>query len=1241
MRNLILTFLLSTGLASVMFAQGTGCPSIQISSYQGTNLPSITLPCDSSCVTLNANVFQIAQTTSYSVSSIPYNGLPYSTSSGVQLAVDDYWSSIINLPFNFCFFGNVYNRLVVSTNGAISFNTQYAGAWHNWQFAANNTVPSNTTALRPNSIFGAMHDMDPGYGGTIRYGVQGTFPCRAFVMSFENIPHYDCHSKKTTQQIVLYEGTNAIEVYIQNKPGGCSWNGGRAVIGIQNAAADLGYSPPNRNTGTWSASNEAWRFMPTGAPAYQITWHENNVTNPAIATGPTLLACPSSQFTTYSALLTYTNCANETNQFWSAINVNLNGPPQPNFTSNSPVCEGQTLTFNAPAVSGATYFWTGPGGWTSSLQNPTRPSTTAAMTGTYNLYIVVNGCTSAVATQQVLVVGAASTPTISVSSPVCEGSPITLTTPTLTGATYYWTGPGGFASNQQNPTIPSANSANAGSYSLHVQVGGCVSGTISQNVVVNPTPAMPNFTVNSPICTLQDIQFDGPAIPGADYNWTGPGGWTANVENPVRPTASIGMSGDYYLTVTVNGCTSTQAVQTITVNGADVPAFNSNSPVCTGDSILFNASPVAGATYVWSGPGWTAGNIANPFISGATASMSGNYSLYVVSNGCTSATTVNTVFVNPLTAPPFTSNSPICEGQTLQLFGPADSTATYYWSGPGGWTDSVSTPTRASATAAMSGNYNLYMVSLTCTTATTTHAVTVNPIPAAPVISSNSPVCKGSPINLTGPTIANATYSWTGPNGYTSSTKDNTLTPSTLAMAGTYQLTVQVAGCTSPSSSLNVVVNDKPDITPNVSPLTPCQGSPVDFNATVTVQPPSVILGSAWDVDGNLIPDYTTIHATHTYNTPGSYNATLAVIATGNCTSTVVVPIVVNPKPTVSYTGPTDKCGVLVGLTSTGQVASPGIINDYTWYLNGGTSIGNGQNLNHSFTASPFEQVNGYVISTTTDGCSDTATYSINLQPSPFASFNVDSCIGLNVPFTNGTTWIGTPAPGTTLSYAWQFGDGQSGSGLSPTHNYTQPGVYTVTLTATSSAFACKDTAEIKIKVSTPPTVQIEALSQCFQNVAFTASINSHGSHINTLAWNLDDGSTASDTSFIHEYQNSGSYNVSLTATNAENCTTTTVLPVVVTPSVTLSGIEIPNVITPNGDGVNDELKLDSQFEECQDYEMFIFNRWGVVVYKQVKGGPPFSGRMQNGKTPLHNGVYFITIKSGQLEKNGTITIAN
>src|SRR5258708_6583613 len=90
---------------SKLFAQ-PGCPAVNAGS-------DVTIPCGQTCTTLTATAFSAATTTAYTVGQISYNP-PFAFNTGTQVlvATDDLWSGVINLPFNFCFFGNTYNQII-------------------------------------------------------------------------------------------------------------------------------------------------------------------------------------------------------------------------------------------------------------------------------------------------------------------------------------------------------------------------------------------------------------------------------------------------------------------------------------------------------------------------------------------------------------------------------------------------------------------------------------------------------------------------------------------------------------------------------------------------------------------------------------------------------------------------------------------------------------------------------------------------------------------------------------------------------------------------------------------------------------------------------------------------------------------------------------------------------------------------------------------------------------------------
>src|SRR5438067_4355715 len=110
-------------------------------------------------------------------------------------------------------------------------------------------------------------------------------------------------------------------------------------------------------------------------------------------------------------------------------------------SNGGPYCAGGTISLSTPAVSGATYAWTGPNGFTSSVQNPTRTNAAAADAGTYSVIVTSPGCTSAAGSTNVVVNTTAATPTATNGGPYCEGGTIVRSTPTIAGATYSWSGP--------------------------------------------------------------------------------------------------------------------------------------------------------------------------------------------------------------------------------------------------------------------------------------------------------------------------------------------------------------------------------------------------------------------------------------------------------------------------------------------------------------------------------------------------------------------------------------------------------------------------------------------------------------------------------------------------------------------------------------------------------------------------------------------------------------------------------
>ncbi len=587
------------------------------------------------------------------------------------------------------------------------------------------------------------------------------------------------------------------------------------------------------------------------------------------------------------------------------VNVTIDPSVTVNPSSNSPVCQGNTLQLNANPSGGSgsnSFTWAGPAGFSSTTQNPTRANATPAMSGIYTVTVTSGAC-SASGTVNMNISSPTVTPTSN--SPVCQGNTLQLNANPSGGGgsnSFTWAGPAGFSSTTQNPTRANATPAMSGIYTVTVTSGACsasgtVNVTINQSVTVNPSS-------NSPVCQGNTLQLNANPSGGGGSNsftWAGPAGFSSTTQNPTRANATPAMSGTYTVTVTSGACSASGTVN-VTIDPSVTVNPSSNSPVCQGNTLQLNANPSGGNgsnSFIWAGPAGFSSTTQNPTRANATLAMSGTYTVTVTSGACSASGTVNVTIDPSVTVNP-SSNSPVCQGNTLQLnanpSGGGGSNS-FTWAGPAGFSSTTQNPTRANATPAMSGIYTVTVTSGACSASGTVNvtidpSVTVNP-------SSNSPVCQGNTLQLnanpSGGSGSNS-FTWAGPAGFSSTTQNPTRANATPAMSGTYTVTVTSGAC-SASGTVNVTID--PSVTVNPSSNSPvCQGNTLQLNAN-----PSGGNGSnsfIWAGPAGF---------SSTTQNPTRANATLAMsgtytvtVTSGACSASGTVNVIINPTPTTSIT---------------------------------------------------------------------------------------------------------------------------------------------------------------------------------------------------------------------------------------------------------------------------------------------------------------------------------------------------
>lgn len=179
---------------------------------------------------------------------------------------DDVHSDVIDIGFDFNFYGNVYNQCVLSANGYITFDFAQANLYSPWPINA--AIP-DPGVVPENAIMAPWHDIDPGVDGSIVFGTYGVAPNRVFYVVWCNIPMFSCNDLISSQYLLLYESSNKIEMHIEDKPLCAGWNGGAAVQGIVNensTLSDIVIDPvlnqPRNFPLQWTANDEGWEFVP-------------------------------------------------------------------------------------------------------------------------------------------------------------------------------------------------------------------------------------------------------------------------------------------------------------------------------------------------------------------------------------------------------------------------------------------------------------------------------------------------------------------------------------------------------------------------------------------------------------------------------------------------------------------------------------------------------------------------------------------------------------------------------------------------------------------------------------------------------------------------------------------------------------------------------------------------------------------------------------------------------------------
>jgi len=526
-----------------------------------------------------------------------------------------------------------------------------------------------------------------------------------------------------------------------------------------------------------------------------------------------------------AAIDIYGLCSNQVKQVtnaWYAVGVG-NAYPQATATATqTEVCAGNTI--NLQSSGGVSYSWSGPNGFTSNAQNPSINNAMAANQGTYTVTATFsNGCTGTASVY--VTVNPLPNATIGATpNPICSGNTLQLSSGG--GSTYAWSGPGGFSSNLQNPTRANIQVSQSGIYTVTVTSAQGCTAIKTVNVSVNLSPTATIGATPNPICSGNTLQLSSGG--GSTYAWSGPGGFSSNLQNPTRTNIQVSQGGTYTVTVTsAQGCPDTKTVN-VTVNQTPTPTIGATpNPVCVNDILYLTSS--GGASYLWSGPNGFSTIIQNPGRKITSTSDAGIYTVTVTSaEGCPATASIN-VGVNPLPNGTISvSTQTPCVGSNVQFF--ASGGVSYQWSGPLGFSSTQQNPILAITKYNQRGAYSVIITNIYGCSIRLSIKIDVYFPPIATASHDIATACTGSTLKLFSTGAGSA--SWTGPNGFTSNIKNPTISNVNSANSGTYTVTITSPnGCTA-SASTNVLIVNPPTVNASASDYDVCEGSNVQLNSS-------------------------------------------------------------------------------------------------------------------------------------------------------------------------------------------------------------------------------------------------------------------------------------------------------------------------------------------------------------------------------------------------------------------------
>lgn len=851
----------------------------------------------------------------------------------------------------------------------------------------------------------------------------------------------------------------------------------------------------------------------------------------------------------------------------------------------------------------------------------------------------------------------------------CGGPTTTVLTAPPGVATYSWVGPGVVGpANNQTVTVNSG-----GTYTVNMTTigNGGVTCPFKIDTIVKGAPPVPvaTFNNNSP-CVGNATNFTNLSTGGPFIKQIWHFGDGAIDSTHTSPTHVYASPGTYTVSLFVNnGCVDTYTT-TVTVNPSPTSVFSS-TPVCQGAVTSFTNTSAGGVSYQWNfGNGSGTSTNQNPSY---TYANSGTFvvTLTVTNSFNCKTVSTNTAIVNPYPVVTY-SSPPVCLG-TPTVFNNSSTPAIgviYSWNF--GDPATIADTSNLQNPTYLYPSTGTYTVTLTVTPAsgcatTKTNIVTVNPIPTVSV-SPGGIFCWNdlvpAPTATFTPNNPNVTFSWVNTNAQIGlSLSGNGVPPQFTAglnntlsnISGIISVTPHFNGCIGPPASYTVSVKPTPIVT--YSNVNYCPGD-VTNAITFTASPPAATANITWSTTATpfiglsvtngttLLPSFTAIS-----HVPVSQSNTVVLHTNLNgCvgpTSTFYIAINANPIAKFSYLSAcTGNPTSFIDYSYTNS----GFISHWEWHF--GTDSSAQQNPYYQFNTVGNHTVNLQVTSNL--GCKKDTTETVYVNQSAALSFWADtvSCSPLVTTFTNVVSM-------PVSSWIWNFGNGDTATYTTQTaatqtyvnNSHTQDNHYTVSLSVVTDSGCVTNVTKNNYITVYPNPIAGFAWGPSNADI-LDPTVNFHNQSIgasgeNAYNWNfgdiyetVDSLNYANIANPTHVYSNVPyKYDVMLMVENIHGCKDSIKETVIIHDAVTFY---IPNAFSPNNDDTNDGFKGTGIGIDNSTYNLWIFDRWGLMIFHATDLEKSWDGRLNGVKVQEDVYVWKVSFTDDfRKEHNyhGTVTV--